>query len=295
MAYVTYLDESYADDSPVFAVAGYIFTVENARLIEDEWKGVLERYGVPYFHMADVNACKGVFEPLGESGCDQMARETIALLQKYVSIGVVAIGTKKLANAPIIKDDVYTLCLIEVMRCCITWVQHFDPYAEIEFIFESGHPTCGMAWDILNKRPYIYQNNTPDPRIGPIISDSKEKRSLLQAADVLAWQATKYVKGMVKGNKRPRGDFRALTELKHLFLYHHFKTDSYEQFKDPAPNQPQVRRDDFLRMMFQLPKDWRPRRPGISLRHTIDFGEDLKPKHPSDDVPYSRPSTPKPP
>lgn len=126
--YYAYLDESYGDSFPVFAVGGYLFRAEQARLIEADWKVTLSRYGVPYFHMTDVNACRDVFEPLGKKGCDDLAREVIALTKKYMSVGVVTLcNAEVFAGLPEDRTDAYTFCLTESLDNLIGWLQWFDP------------------------------------------------------------------------------------------------------------------------------------------------------------------------
>jgi hypothetical protein len=55
---MAYLDESGKENDPEFAglaccVAGYIGTADAWGLLEQEWQGVLDDFGVPYFHMKE--------------------------------------------------------------------------------------------------------------------------------------------------------------------------------------------------------------------------------------------------
>jgi hypothetical protein len=53
-----YLDESGKENDPKFmdlacSIAGYIGTAEAWELVEEEWQGVLDDFGVPYLHMKE--------------------------------------------------------------------------------------------------------------------------------------------------------------------------------------------------------------------------------------------------
>jgi len=259
MLYAAYIDESYTDEFPVFAVGGYLVREDKARDMDAEWRATLAKYRVPYFHMADVNACKGIFEQLGDEGCDQLAREMIGLIKKYISVGWVTVGNVQLfgSGMPDLNDDAYTYCLLQTCVGFLIWLNKNDPDSQVMYFFESGHPTCGSAWEILNTK---FREAQPKGRIGPIASDAKINQPLLQAADLVTWQVAKFVKGRIRGNPRPRRDYLALVGDRHVVQYANVKkgTNLAASIGDLSPWGPNIERDIFLRSMFGLPDSWGP-------------------------------------
>jgi hypothetical protein len=120
-----YFDESgTGDDSPFLCVAGYVFANENALAIEPEWKAMLGRYGLPYFHMSECNQHSGIYAHLTEAQCIQAATEAIALTKKYAARGVAISFDNKAFDAlppqPIWTDRYSFLCS-QVMYGVVKW------------------------------------------------------------------------------------------------------------------------------------------------------------------------------
>lgn len=92
--------------------------------------------------------------------------------------------------------------------------------------------------------------------------EDSERLCLLQAADILVWQATKFIKGRCKvgGTKQPRGDFVELVKARHAFTYVHAHDDNFNRESDHHPDQMTDRKDAFFREMFNLPDSWGPRK-----------------------------------
>ena len=83
--YEAYIDESCNDDrNPlILVVGGYIFRSSETTIIDAAWKGVLDQFGIPLFHMKDVAPCNGIFKPLGMEKCDQLAGQIIELTKRH--------------------------------------------------------------------------------------------------------------------------------------------------------------------------------------------------------------------
>ena len=122
--YEVYLDESYSDDpkTPVMVVGGYVIESSQARLMDAEWRAVLARYKVPYFHMKDVAPCKGMYSHLKDECCDAMSREMIALVHKYVQSGCAQISNKAARVGP-------------TGRRLVSFLQA-DPYTAYQFLIK---------------------------------------------------------------------------------------------------------------------------------------------------------------
>lgn len=118
---------------------------------------------------------------------------------------------------------------------------------------EAGHPTQGLAQPLLaraygnpkTERREIYKGST---------FEGKTVRPLLQAADLLAWQTTKFVKGFMKGTWKPRRDFLELMRERHAIAYceNDFPA-SRPPYLDKVPASPSRQRDRVVRQMFGIP------------------------------------------
>ncbi len=145
-----YLDESHTDDGkpPIFVVGGYLIKSDQARLMERDWRDVLDRYGMPYFHMVDV--AHGNEDPATLSEGQRIAFQTeiIELIKKYTLYGVVAVvneETRKKAVHPYPSmQDSYSMCLGSCVAMMCSAARQSDlgiPPGEVAFFFEDGHET----------------------------------------------------------------------------------------------------------------------------------------------------------
>lgn len=82
----------------------------------------------------------------------------------------------------------------------------------ISYFFETGHKNKGRAYNRVATR--IKEAGSS------ITFAEKGNKRLLHAADLLAWQTTKYVKDRLAETRGPRKDFLSLMEHRHLFAHH---------------------------------------------------------------------------
>jgi Protein of unknown function (DUF3800) len=254
-----YLDESYTDAGvPLMVVGGYLIRSDNAKAMDAEWQAMLGKYGVPYFHMVDVAPCQGIFKPLGMAKCDQLEREAIQLIKKYVTLGC-TVTANPLRLAAIFKgvSDPYTQCLNHcvVNLCAKAYSQ--DREAKVAFFFESGHGTGSLIENVLapkhgNPQGVAYLN----AYISHTFAAKKDVR-LLQTADLLVWQSAKYLKDKVNGSRPPRKDFASLIENQdqHMFQYLATQGSKWMLGADQRPDLANEGRDKTLRLVFSDPKN----------------------------------------
>ena len=221
--YKAYLDESYTDSGvPIWAVGGYLFRSDQARLADAEWKRVLDDFGVPHFHMVDVAPCKEIFEPLGMDRCDQLAHAMIDIIKRYALFGAVAFTNPKLDNYAVkagVPDDAYARCLEMCVLGLGDMASLQDATARVAFFFETGHGTGNIASRMLTARTDGYFYTKASKWYVSHAFAKKTEVRLLQAADLLVWQGAKYLKDKVSKARKPRKDFKSLMELPHRFYY----------------------------------------------------------------------------
>lgn len=209
----SFFDESEAGS--YLTVGGYLFRKSKVRPFETKWGRMLKRYDVPYFRMSAVNAARPPFDKLGADGCDQLAREAIALVVEFATYGYfVAIRPDEFYEVVTDKGfayNPYTLCAHVCLMGMRYWSEINDPNALIAYFFEAGARHQGDAALVLNNL-----SKTPSRVIefryaghGFLL---KERSMPTQAADMLAWHSSKNIMRADAGLNFPRGDFKALLD-----------------------------------------------------------------------------------
>ncbi len=238
--YEAYLDESGCDDgSRVLCVAGYLIRSDLAQLMEKEWRSILTRYALPYFHMVDCAHGSGVFEKLTKQQRISVEIEFINLTKKYTAFGFAAIVNPQRHEQGVVLDP-YTFCL----DVCLVGMTNIvvTPQDKVALFFESGHKNGAKASAFIQKMglPPAYASHT---------FAKKEEVCLLQAADLLAWQCTKHLKDKVFNNRAPRKDFLNLMSHQHYFSYIILR-EGGALTVDYNPAKENERRDSYLKALF---------------------------------------------
>lgn len=216
-----YFDESgdLNTDPSIFGVAGYFISSDAAEQMDQNWEIVLKKYNVPYFHMVDCASGNGVFKHLPDMDRAEMVKELISLIKKYTAEGFAFLAKADSYEPPNNEQlDPYSYCAAGCAKALGTFLQMNRLDANISYFFEAGHANKGRAYNHIAEKV---------KRPGDSLTfASKEQKRLLQAADLLAWQATKYAKDYSfarwtgKEPKRaPRKDFMSLMEHGHCFMY----------------------------------------------------------------------------
>jgi hypothetical protein len=211
-----YFDESGSHDgSPVLCVGGYVFEKHACQALDREWKAVLDRYGLPYFHMIDCAQYAPPFKPtIARSECVEVEKAMIKIVHEH-SLGVAVALDEREYNTifppPHPFGSAYTYCCWLCLTAIYGWIMksHFE--GDIAYFFEAGHSSQAEANRLMNwifsdaglRGDYRYQSHA---------FVQKEKARPVQAADLLVWQHATHLKRMMRGGTRPRLDYLALTE-----------------------------------------------------------------------------------
>jgi hypothetical protein len=246
ISYEAYLDESY-ESSELFAVAGYLFRCEQAHEAEVAWKQALDEFGLPYFHMVDCAHGVGLFKGMTQRRRSEIAARMIALTAKS-EFGFVALVNPSRFSKVNTNADPYIFCVdILVMSLC-AWLSDKGP-SQIAFFLESGHASASKSASKIDRLK-------SDPDVAKCYLSytfaQKEDVRLLQAADLLAWQSTKFIKDKISKKRKPRGDFLELLKHPHAFHYVVFHNNQVGISIDESPHIPFSPRDDYVRAMFAL-------------------------------------------
>lgn len=207
MIFEAYFDESgdISKDPGIFCIAGYFIESKNAKLMDDEWRKVLKDHKLSHFHMVDCAHGIGEFEGISTPERVEIEKKCISLIHKYTMVGfsVVSYGHDYEKET-----DVYSSCAAYCVEAFRVYLSAFrlDQH-DIAYFFESGHQFKGAPYNKIAE--WINESGSP------ISFLDKRASSILQAADLYAWQLRKYLQDQISGQRKIRKDFEALMEHAH--------------------------------------------------------------------------------
>ena len=202
---VGYIDESGTHlNSEFFVLGGVVLDREQVKFAERDWKSVLDRFGLPFFHMAKFVSSRKPFK----GWTDVQKRELIEKLYNIMPRRIrwvvqIGLDLKAYGNLPFeqFKDEFvspYALCARTLF---MGNADHLNDLAEthdedrrVSYVFESG---CQQfqdfrgAWNLIEgsceqKKKYrLAEISTADKRTAPV----------LQLADIVAYEGYKHLKG----------------------------------------------------------------------------------------------------
>jgi len=207
----SYFDESGSHEgSPVLCVAGYLYNKADCLNLDWQWKEVLDQYGLPYFRMVDCAHGNEPFDKLSKDDRIAVATRMIELIKKYMTYGFsvtideTQYDTWRKDQYPLF-GSAYTWCCWMSLIAVGSWAAKFGFDGKIAYFFEAGHKFQAEANKVMNETIDL-----PEFKYASHAFVKKIDTRPIQSADILAWQAAKFRKEWMKGNRRPRADFRSL-------------------------------------------------------------------------------------
>jgi hypothetical protein len=187
-----YFDESGTDaQSPITCVAGYLFKSDQCLLFDAEWKAILNRHGIKYFHMTECAHGTGQFDAKSKDERVEIEKRLIGIIKRRAEIGIVtSVCRSDFAQFSVPewrhRGGEYILCLQWCLAGVAAWVAKHGLKGKISYFFEAGHrleSRANQAMNWLARQPLsgecLYHSHT---------FIQKEAALALQAADLLAWQ-----------------------------------------------------------------------------------------------------------
>ncbi len=229
-----YFDESGTHaGSPVVCVAGYLYEAEQARRLDDEWRGVLSKFGVTHFHAVDCAHRKGEFSVLTERDRDELVTSLVDIIKLRMTIGIAV----SLSDADFGAFDVgnwhfegaYPLCALWALAGVVAWAEKHHYSGKISYFFEKGHrhrQLTESAIDMLHERPAgeRYMRFHSARFVG------KKDLRPLQTADILAYEWFKEL-NRINGPRTGRLMRRSLERLlESPHMHYHFSARDIQQF-----------------------------------------------------------------
>lgn len=208
-----YFDESgsFNEESGIFCISGYFLTAENARAMDAEWLRVLIDHKLPYFHMVDCAHGNKTCAEMPVEERSEIASKCIALIKEFTLEGFSALTRKDNFAPTEDAPDVYSYCVSLSVQALRAFLKSIDATGELAFFFESGHNSQGRAYNHVAKEIANLSASLS-------FADKRDVR-LLQAADLLAWQSTKFAKDQSSGARPPRKDFLDLMGHNHCLYF----------------------------------------------------------------------------
>jgi hypothetical protein len=205
-AYTAYFDASGTATEPAITMSGFVSDVERWRRFEIKWQKLLAKESIDVFHMTDFVARKPPFDrwtkdASGEAKRDQFFRSLLDVLfgQTIFSFAeMVPTCEYESANRAYQVNEWFGCpyafaglgCLLKVMQ----WVRR-NNVQRLQVFIEKGDEGQGILDRILQKVLKIDANFKSKAEIVPF-----------QAADIAAWEGSKFVKIA----QRAGGDFGGL-------------------------------------------------------------------------------------
>jgi len=207
MMFEGYFDESGdLEVSPkIFCISGYCIESDQAKVMDEKWGEVLVENNIPYFHMVDCAHGNPPFDHLLKSERVDLVKKLIELIKAHTLCGFSILAKGEYFEASEKHPDEYSSCVsssIVALNSFLT-VNRISGQ-QIAYFFENGHKNRGRAYNHVAAK--LLELNAP------LTFASKQQVKLLQAADLLAWQSTKYAKDRTSGARPARKDFLSLME-----------------------------------------------------------------------------------
>lgn len=209
-----YMDESGTGKEHQFmSIAGYIFEAFESKRFARKWQQVLDEYGLPYAHMKDSTGPSGVYRHLDKAQCIALNKKLIALIKKHTLIGFsVSVDRKhyeKVIGGLEGFPSVYAFLVNCAISRVISWANKTNFQGRFTYVMEAGAHGQGEANAILDDISRCPEKSKRSRYHGHAFQP-KEGFPPVQAADMLAWHVTKYIRDKDKGKQGARADFKAL-------------------------------------------------------------------------------------
>lgn len=207
-----YSDESETEHE-VYCVAGYWAPARDWERFDWAWKRELAKRDLKEFH---AERCEhGNHEYKGREDRTEMRDEFVKIINEHPVHGMFAVVNlrawdtfaaeikrlRKMAKSP------FYVAFQMYLDAISGEVDHFPPEERVALVFDN-RPESGKAIELFN-----WLKGAPDPafsitasRLGDVASACSERHPGLQAADLLAYEARRYVTGVhweVNPKRRP--------------------------------------------------------------------------------------------
>jgi hypothetical protein len=228
-----FFDESGTnDDAANLCLAGYVFEEARSAAFEAEWKDMLQRYGLKYFHMREFRQQgKGVYQHLSFDDRQAALDEGIQIIEKHATCGF-AFSIDKEHFGVVAEGSPWTreyAFLVNQTFYGIEETFKAHDVGSVNYVFESGAEGWGEAEGVFREVKKVPELEAKF-RLGDFRRDTKEGAVQLQAADLLVWSTLRDRRRVDEGQKLGKHpEFKRLMGVR--LDVHHWDRESGEQIR----------------------------------------------------------------
>lgn len=211
----TYIDEGDShDDAPALCVAAYLFETEKCKMLDLEWKAVLDEFELPYFHMVDCVHLSKPFDKLSRDQSIEVEKRMIGIIRDHMLFGAATTVDERDYDTWAARHEIgtaYSYCCWQTIAAVNSWMNSNGLKGDMAYFFESGHDSAGETNAIMNA---IAKNEDARQatRYATHAFVCKEKVRSIQTPDILAWLHANHFKRVQRGFSNPRKDYVALVK-----------------------------------------------------------------------------------
>lgn len=202
--------------SGLFCVAGYAFATPQVKKFDKEWRAVFGNYGG--CHMKELAHCRGRFSGISHLEAGELQKRAVRVIKDRASFGVVvSCNLKEIGELlPSWIDGfqhAYPVCCNVAMTALGVKLDLCGISDDVAYFFEDGDQFSGVAHRFMSRTDDVPELKLSYHHVSHTFI-SKDKAQPLQAADMLAWEWTKYMDETSAQRKRPmRKSLAALMSL----------------------------------------------------------------------------------
>ena len=229
--------QAYFDESGTHAgarytcVAGYVMEADQAICLEREWRLLLEEYNLKQFHMGDCAGGYDDFEGRSEGERDEIERRVMGIIERRVNCGICVSAREEHVKRYFL-SGAYFLCAVWCFAGIQGWAKKAGLCGNVECFFEKGHRDERYVNEQFSKIA-MSDELRASLRYHSHTFASKRVVPVLQAADVLAWQSTRYLGDKFpatgKSRRKVRRTFQDLVRKATHYAFH-FTPDHLDAF-----------------------------------------------------------------
>jgi len=227
--YTAVFDRSADDETPSggTVVAGFVTTVEQWALWEDDWKAVLQKFDVPYFHMREFCSSQKAFssaEWKNETRRRYFVAALVATIKKWILLTVGSYMDHQIYR------DANQLCEVdktfnpyaECGRNCVLKVRDFirnelGSELPISYVFDQGDQGQGMLIDLMRRCGLpdpLFKRSRRNPD-HPERDRADPPMVQLQTADLLSWELRRW-KSDYRNGQQMRKSLKSFTDMENI-------------------------------------------------------------------------------
>jgi nitrogen regulatory protein PII-like uncharacterized protein len=218
-----YFDDSGTHRESEIAVAAcFVSDVRSWANFESEWVSVLDEAGIRHcgFHMAEFVAHKPPFDQWNKEQYQEIIESLINVINKNVHAGLATAVVKADYDSFVIgklREKLGTNHYTFAVQSCLAYIEEWRNRTGLRqliryvFDFEHGkakHEIANLFNDIIARKLAFNFGIEPEG----FSFERREQIIPLQAADILAWEAYRYMRDHQFTGKDPRQSFRRIID-----------------------------------------------------------------------------------